>query len=226
MSDGGGPPGTGLERRYNEEEVAHILQQAVHGGEAAGLTLRQLEEIGREVGISPSAIRAAAERTSATHGSRSGLFGAPSVAQQERHLAVTLTPAQREGVVLAIRRAMGRHGVVTQTADGVEWKARDAAGGRYVTVTTTGDKTVVRGLGNFRDAIAFATGAIAFVTFFGTLILLKKLGVIGLGVAPLLPLMTWLPIRLWWRRKFADEQHALDQAVNDVSHYLEAPEQE
>lgn len=226
MPTGGGTPGKGLERRYTEEEVAHILQQAVQGGEATGLTLRQLEDIGREVGITPEAIRAAALRSTTMHGPQSGLFGAPSVVQHERHLAGALRPDQREGVVLAIRRAMGRHGIVTQTADGVEWKARDSVGGRYVTVTTSGDKTVVRGLGNFRDMVAFAAGGVAFVTIFGTLILLKKLGLLGLGIAPLLPLSTWLSVRFIWRRKSADEQRALDSAVNDVSLYLEAPTQE
>lgn len=218
-------PGKGLERRYTEEEVAHILQQAVQGGEASGLTLRQLEEIGREVGIAPEAIRAAAARTSIVHQPTSGLFGAPSVVQHERHLAGTVRPDQREGIVLAIRRAMGRHGVVTQTADGVEWKARDATGGRYVTVSTSSGGTVVRGLGNFRDIIGFAVGAVGFITFFGTLILLKKLGAPGLGLAPLLTLGSWFTGRLFWRRKFRDEQRALDAAVNDVSRYLEATDE-
>lgn len=226
MIEGSGTPGKGLERRYTEEEVARILKESAQGGETTGLTLRQLEEIGREVGISPAAIRAAATRSQAPHGSRSGLFGAPAVTQQERLLPGPVRPDQREGVLLAIRRAMGRHGVATQTADGVEWKAQDAIGGRYVTVSTAGDGTVVRGLGNFRDAVGFAAGAVGFVTFFAAMILTRKLGLFGLGMAPLVGLSTWLSTRFFWRRRFAAEQRALDAAVNDASQYLEATNQE
>ena len=55
------------ERRYNDDEVADIFAQAAQGqqtpGAAAaeeGLTLPQLQEIGREVGIAPEAVAQAA----------------------------------------------------------------------------------------------------------------------------------------------------------------------
>jgi len=226
VTESGGTPGKGLERRYTEEEVARILKESAQDGEATGLTLRQLEEIGREVGIAPAAIRAAATRRSATHGTKSGLFGAPAVTQQERLLPGPVRADQREGVLLAIRGAMGRYGVATQTEDGVEWKAQDAVGGRYVTVSTAGDRTVVRGLGNFRDAIGLTALATGVTTFFVSVILTKMYGILGLGLAPLAGLATWLPARLFWRRRFAAEQRALDAAVNDASQYLEATNQE
>ncbi|MEK7380968.1 MAG: hypothetical protein AAB075_08165 [Gemmatimonadota bacterium] len=226
MTEGGGTRGKGLERRYTEEEVARILKESAQGGESTGLTLRQLEEIGREVGISPAAIRAAATRSPAPHGSKSGLFGAPAVTQQERLLPGPVRADQREGLLLAIRRAMGRHGVATQSDTGVEWKARDALGGRYVTVQTAGDETVVRGFGNFRDGIAFATMFTGAVTFFVSLGLIKLYGVLGLGAAPMVGLAAWLPAQFFWRRRFAAEQRALDAAVNDASQYLEATSQE
>ena len=226
MPEGGGTPGKGLERRYTEEEVARILKESAQGGEATGLTLRQLEEIGREVGIAPEAIRAAAARAGGNPGSRSGLFGAPATTEQERHMPGSVRPDQHEGLLLAIRRAMGRHGVVTQSDSGVEWKARDAVGGRYVTVSTAGDRTVVRGLGNFRDAIGLTALATGVTTFFVSVILTKMYGFLGLGLAPLAGLATWLPARLFWRRRFAAEQRALDAAVNDASQYLEATSQE
>lgn len=226
MTESGGTPGKGLERRYTEEEVARILKDSAQGGEATGLTLRQLEEIGREVGIAPEAIRAAAARAGANPGSRSGLFGAPATTEQERHLPGSVRPDQHEGLLLAIRRAMGRHGVVTQSDTGVEWKARDALGGRYVTVQTAGDETVVRGFGNFRDGIAFATMFTGAVTFFVSLALIKLYGVLGLGAAPVVGLGAWLPAQFFWRRRYAAEQRALDAAVAGASHYLEVTREE
>ena len=57
------------ERRYNDEEVAAIFLRAAEEPQAApvrvpreeGLTLRELQEIGREVGIPPDAVAQAAQ---------------------------------------------------------------------------------------------------------------------------------------------------------------------
>src|SRR5262245_16173715 len=57
------------ERRYNENEVAAIFRRAAEMREGAtqrvsspsGLTLSELKQIGREVGIAPEAVEAAAD---------------------------------------------------------------------------------------------------------------------------------------------------------------------
>src|SRR5688500_20203816 len=58
------------DRRFNEEEVAAILKDAVEAQHSdnrlvpsgGGLTLGELQSIGREVGISPEIIQKSAER--------------------------------------------------------------------------------------------------------------------------------------------------------------------
>src|SRR5688572_10704353 len=56
------------ERRYTEEEIAEIFRSATENPDAAarrsatGLTLPELQDIGREVGLSPEAVAQSAAR--------------------------------------------------------------------------------------------------------------------------------------------------------------------
>jgi hypothetical protein len=94
------------ERRYNEEEVAEILERAtasessrtpVRASEAHGLTLSELQEIGSEVGIAPSRIAEAARSV----GSR--------------------LPAEPQRMFLGAPRSVSRSVLIDRPLDDDEW---------------------------------------------------------------------------------------------------------
>ncbi|MGD8322327.1 MAG: hypothetical protein PVJ02_17885 [Gemmatimonadota bacterium] len=212
------------EKRYNDEEVSLILRRALEGdgggsGEAGGLTLRQLKEIAAEVGIDPARVESAALAVQAE-----------GAAGESRRLRVStrydvvveghVSPERRGEILRRIRAAMGRHGVVREDADGLEWKARDYFGGRYLTIRAEEEGTRIEALGNFRDG-AFTSGALG-----GTLGLMvtatafKVVGGIGaVGFAGPLALLAGAALPGWalYRRWFRKEDAALRQAVADIA---------
>lgn len=220
------------ERRYTDHEADLILRRAAESEASGlparrdGLTLSELKEVAREVGIDTGSVEAVAQGfdTSPTFRPHP-LLGSPVAPQLERHVRVRVTPEDYPRVVLAIRRAMGRQGLLSTEMDGLEWRARDATGARYVSVRPEGDRTLIRILGNYRD------GAMAWFTVGGmtggmaTLVLLKTSGMLaalGLGAAPLVALAAYLPARWLWRRQFRSEEATLRATLEEVTQALEA----
>lgn len=222
-------------RRYTDDEVREILRLAAEPGnlparyDPDGMSLADLESIGNEVGIAPAAIREAAralETRIPAPPRGGGLLGAPATAAYERTVRMRVTPEQHASIVLAIRRAMGRHGVVSGGPDVLEWRARDAGGGRYVTVQRIGDHTLIRAFGNYRDGVGVYGSLSASFGGISTLMLLKAAGLLLLPAIPLVVLAAWLPARLVWRRKFAAEDRLLRQTLAEVVAVLEDPDQD
>ncbi len=212
------------ERRYDEEEVAIILQRAAETrvGGAEGMTLAQLKEVAAEVGIDPAAVETAAgaldRRVASTP---SPLLGTPAAPQYEQTVDVPFDRIDQADVALAIRRAMERHGVLETRENGLEWRARDAGGGRYVSVLPRGDGTLVRVLGNFRDgALAWLVGG-GTMTGVATLVLLKSLGVLVPGPAKGLGFLAaalagFLGGRLLWAWRYRQERRRLAATLEAV----------
>ncbi|MEO6444087.1 MAG: hypothetical protein ABIZ91_03240 [Gemmatimonadaceae bacterium] len=218
------------ERRYGDQEVALILKRAsesratgatgaVATGE--GLTLPQLKTIAVEAGIDPVAVvRAASALDTRESATGRSLLGTPVAPQFERVVDGHFAPEDLPKLLLSIRRVMGRQGKVSTEFDGMQWKAADTAGARYVSIQPMGERTLVRAFGNFRDgAIGFAMGG---GTMCGvvTLALLKSLGLLAaLGVGSVIPvaLAAVLPARSLWRRTYARETRQLDAEVSEVS---------
>ncbi|MCI0434380.1 MAG: hypothetical protein L0271_12190 [Gemmatimonadetes bacterium] len=222
------------ERRYGEREVAFILERAARAGhtralrpgEPQGLTLAQLKDIGHEVGISAGAIEDAALALEQSSSERPvPLLGTPVAPQYEKWIRYEIRPEDREDVLLAIRRRMGRHGIVEQTPRGFDWRARDALGGRYITVESREDRTVVRGLGNFRDgagAVFTITGTAAGLTALGILKGVGLLSVLGLGTLPVVLAAAYVPARLVWKWRYRAENETLRATVADIARMLES----
>jgi hypothetical protein len=219
------------ERRYDDDEVALILKRAAESsavqlaGRSDGLTLSQLRQVAAEAGMDPNSVENAAQALDTRVAeSISPLLGTPLSPQYERAVPGQLREEDLGEIVLAIRRAMGRQGVITQDLGGFQWRARDGLGARYLTIQRVGDRTLVRGLGNFRDgalATSLLSGALGATA---TLAILKAAGLlaaIGLGAAPLLALGAYLPARALWRRFFRREDQRLRETVAEAAAVVE-----
>ncbi len=223
-----------MTRTYGEDEARLIFERAaatqpqLPATRAEGLTLAELQEIGREVGIDAVAIaRAATAIDTQVAAPPVPVLGSPVVAQYEEWLARRLSPGDRDEALLAVRRRMGRHGVVEERGHGFDWRARDFMGGRYITVETRDDRTLVRALGNFRDgAVAWFT-MVGATTGMGSLFVLKATGLLtalGLGAAPIVAAAAYVPARLFWKWRYKSEDALLRGAMADVVRTLDAPE--
>ncbi|MBC7895166.1 MAG: hypothetical protein H7066_07120, partial [Cytophagaceae bacterium] len=200
------------ERRYDDKEVALILKRATEtsaAGLGEGLTLEQLKVIAAEAGIDPEAVSTAAGSLERQRQTPPGTAMTRSVApQHERVVEGRVQPEDMAELLAAIRRMMGRQGVVTTEFDGVQWRARDAAGGRYISIQPQGETTAIRGLGNFRDGAAISAVIGGSLGTLAVLAVVKGLGLfttLGVGVAPLFVVGAVMPARLMWRRLFRRE---------------------
>jgi hypothetical protein len=137
-----------LDLRYDDRDGHRILREAVrlehdHEQRAGGLTLADLKEIAREVGIHPDRV---AEAASCVRFASSASTGTRFVGDTrwEVHGAArsTLDAAGMQEVIEGIRAAMGRHGRVVYTPCGIEWYWRERAGASFVSVTHTGGALV------------------------------------------------------------------------------------
>lgn len=211
------------EKRYDDEEVALILRRALEpdGGRADphGLTLAQLKEIAVEVGIDPARMEAAAMAVQSEGRSARSAHGRVT-ARYDVQVDGELPPERRADILRAIRSAMGRQGVVTAELGALSWKAQDAFGGRYVTVSSSEGSTRIEALGNFRDGALVTGAAGGTIGMALTAMVLKGAGVLAAmgGAAPLAlaagaTLPAWLVYRRWYRK----EDTALRQAIAEIA---------
>ncbi len=122
------------ERRYNEDEVARILESAtqaeasdapapVVADEAEGMTLAELQEIGSEVGIDPSLIADAAtalERPGVTAPTRYFL-GTPIAVGRTVELDRKLTDREWERLIVDLRETFDARGKIRQEGNFRQW---------------------------------------------------------------------------------------------------------
>lgn len=127
MGDGMSVP----ERRFNEAEVAAILERAMTrdepgrqvgpGGE--GLTLAQIQEIGREIGLAPAAIAESAWSLEAMGREATRRFiGLPLGVERVVPLPRRLSDEEWERVVVSLREVFDARGVVRQEGSLRQWR--------------------------------------------------------------------------------------------------------
>lgn len=219
------------EKRFDDEEVALILRRAMEPdgrrSDGTGLTLAQLKEIAVEVGIDPARMEAAALAVQAEGRVGQAKHGRVT-ARYDVAVPGSLPPEKRTHVLRAIRDAMGRQGVVTSELGALTWKARDAFGGRYVTVSSAEDGTTrIEALGNFRDGAMVTGAAGGSIGMAVTAMALKATGGLAAlgGAAPLALLAgATLPAWLVYRRWFRKEDEALRDAVAQIAAEVDAAE--
>jgi hypothetical protein len=165
------------ERRYGEEEVRKIFGAATRqaAGEPppasheAGLTLRDLQEIGRDIGIEPAAVaRAAAELdVGATKSPQRTSLGMPVQVGRIVPLPRPLSDLEWEQLVAALRSTFGARGRTSSQGGLREWVNGNLHaciepgenGYRLRLGTTKGDAAALNVIG----AAGVATGAFALV---------------------------------------------------------------
>ena len=106
-------------RRYDEQEIAEILQRATEADEAAppaagsGLTLAQIQEVGSEVGITPARIEHAARSLDVTSASPPASFlGAPRSVTRMVPLDRPLSDDEWMRLVVILRETFAAKGTV------------------------------------------------------------------------------------------------------------------
>lgn len=118
------------ERRYSEEEVATIFAKAADAqeisrrsvGSGSGMTLSELQEIGREVGISPERVADAAGLVDQRSKSTSRrVLGLPVGVGETIVLGRTLTDPEWERLVVDLRETFDARGSVSAHGSFRQW---------------------------------------------------------------------------------------------------------
>lgn len=117
------------ERRFSEEEVAEILKNAAElehtdrtlSSASTGLTLSELNDIGREAGISPEAMRRAVSRLSAPEPQSRQMLGLPIGVGRTVELERTLNEDEWERLVVLLREKFNARGVVRKDGNLKSW---------------------------------------------------------------------------------------------------------
>ena len=204
------------ERRYTDEEISTIFSKAVEGPSRAplqsqgddGLSLAELQQIGREVGIEPGAIaRAARSLDAPSVASPRRLLGLPVGVERTVDLGRRVTDAESERIVVRLREVfdargtLGAHGSFRQWTNGnLQALLEPTANGHRLRLRTTkgsaraGVSVGLAALGmGAVVSIAAAAGGHLVASLPGVLTMaLTGAGMIAYGV---LPLPRWAKLR-------------------------------
>lgn len=223
--------------RYGDDEVREIFALAAEAQDAAppaaaarsGLTLRELQDVGREVDLDPERVAEAAallDGRSETFPRRKFL-GAPSRVTLATDLPRAPTDREWETVAGELRETFGARGRVISRGSAHEWT--DGEVHAVLEPTTTGQRlrldartspvnagAVAGGFGLLAGLLGLVTSALDAATFgpvlellLPALLMLVSAGAIGLNV---------LRLRRWAKDREDRLKHIADQA----RHLLEA----
>lgn len=118
------------DRRFNEDEVAEIFRRATEAQDAPqrqlppreGMTLAEIQEIGRQVGVAPEVVaRAAAGLTQAGRTSSRKVLGLTVGVGQTVELDRKLTTDEWERLVVDLRETFDARGTVRQDGSLRQW---------------------------------------------------------------------------------------------------------
>ena len=206
------------ERRYTEDEVAEIFRRATETAVRArgqaptgeGMTLAQLQDIGREVGIAPDQVRQAAvalDRQPQT--ARRTVLGIPIGVSRTVELGRELDDDEWERLVVDLRQTFDAKGTLSRDGSLRQWTngnlhvyLEPGEHGHRLRMRTLNDSLMLGALaGSFLSAFfLLVTVAVAAKRglYVGPLVFpgLISLGAAGLASASLLRLPGWARRRL------------------------------
>lgn len=177
------------DRRYNEAEVAAIFQRAAEAQHTSphqlpsgeGMTLAQLQEIGREVGISPEQVVYAARaidlggRPAARH-----FMGLPIGVGLSVDLNRKLTDEEWERFVVDLRETFDARGTMKQDGSFRQWSNGNLQA--LLEPTPTGDRIRLRTMkGDAQGMMIGGLGMVGFAAVAGLIAVLRG-GVDDLGM--------------------------------------------
>jgi hypothetical protein len=178
------------ERRFNDQEVAEIIERATRAQSAAlsqpssadGVTLAQLQEIGREVGIAPEAMASAARSLELSDRQTvRRLFGLPIGVGLTASLGRELTETEWQRLIVDLRETFDARGRVREDGPFRQW----TNGNLQVMVEPTPEGNQVR-MRTFRqDSGMFIGLGIAFVGLAAVAFVAKVMA--GVDSATLMP---------------------------------------
>jgi len=118
------------DRRYDDDEAAEIFRKASEGPQALpaqaarneGMTLAELKDIGRQVGISPEAMESAARSLEIrpTVGART-ILGLPIGVERTIALGRRLSEAEWDKLVVELREVFQARGTVSSSGSFRQW---------------------------------------------------------------------------------------------------------
>jgi hypothetical protein len=118
------------DRRYNDDEVAAIFAKAAEGPQSPplqaardeGMTLAELQDIGREVGIAPEAVASAAKSLELRpQAAARSLLGMPIGVARTIELHRRLTEGEWEALVVQLREVFDARGSVSSNGSFRQW---------------------------------------------------------------------------------------------------------
>lgn len=114
------------QRLFNEKDVSRILKRATEiqartDGEGYGLSLAELQQIARDVGIAPEAVAAAAAELDTEEHRGFHVLGGPLSFSVDRVVAGEVTDETWEAMLDEIRRTYHLAGVSSRVGRSMEW---------------------------------------------------------------------------------------------------------
>jgi len=176
------------DRRYNDDEIAEIFRKASEGPQGTslqragedGLTLAQLQDIGREVGIAPEAVdRAARSLHVRPRAGTRKFLGLPLGVERTIDLGRRLTEEEWERLVVELREVFRARGTVSSSGSFRQWTNGNLQA--LVEPTATGHRLrLLTRKGNFPVSIVLGVGML----FMGVSALITAGGVGHVGAMP------------------------------------------
>ena len=137
-------------RRFTDREVAIVLRKASEIDETEGsgvggaLSLQDLEEIAKEVGISAGAIRRAVETLDHHRTLRAGWAGAPLVRKSVHAVPGVLDQDAIAKLVRLIDERTDSAGTISEALGSVRWTSDDRFKSSLVSITPEGGETTIQ----------------------------------------------------------------------------------
>lgn len=178
------------ERTYSDNDVALILRRAMEMQKDStvrgeGLSLRELRDIAREIGVDPDLVtEAASQLRVAGSGAFARLFGG-SVRHDIRLVHdAALSPDQLQDLAMAIRSAMEHQGRAQEVMGALEWTTVGEVSQVAVTARTRAGRTSVHVIADRAgSALVTTVGSVALGAFVAAITgAILEPGVLG-GVA-------------------------------------------
>ena len=160
------------ERRFNEAEVAAILEKAAQSQDAGprqlssgeGMTLAEVQAIGREVGIDPRVVaQAATALDRAGHSTSRRLLGLPIGVGRTIDLGRKLSDEEWERLVVDLRETFDARGTIRQEGAFRTWSNGNLQA--LLEPTATGHRLRLRTVK--RDAIGWIQGGLGMTAVAG-----------------------------------------------------------